>query len=469
MMGNEKLKKLPVIRYLCYLLVVSILFTGVTFSRYTGTTSGNIDTSLSRFVCSYTIGDMSSTSFTNADYWLNEGSGVAMNTARTVRFTIQNYISENGTERVSDVDLQSTLRLYAPAEFAGNLAIQVARVTDGGTYAVTPQYVLKDIIYGGDGEFRTSGVVKTADSDDYNDRTDCDDEELTITSSFSGTQDEHAGTLTAYCANTGNQLTITAAKEEAEYSVGFSRHDAEYESQFAPSLYLDLVKEVTFYTVDISLPSMLLEGNKAESRTYVLYLTILSSYKDNADFDAVWGENNDEYDYSNDYNDLLKAPTSKEDEKTFNGATVTGYHFERTAQLYAKDEDGNWVSTGSDTTIRIKKEYDYENGGATLSYYHVAPLSQNGASVAHQITNFYDENGTTATVSDIASVQGLYGECLECEESGYIYFAGITDDPFYSSYENQDAGGTHDYAIGEALSKGYSTKLNVLFIQASES
>lgn len=460
----NKTEKIPVIKYLCYLLVVSILFTGVTFSRFTGATSGNTEATLSQFVCSYTIDDMSSTSFSNADYWLSDGV-TAMNTARSMRFTVRNYtVSEDGSpDRISDIDLQSTIRLYAPAEFAGNLAIQVAEVDEDGTYITkTPQYVLKDLIYEGD-DFRKSGEVNTEDFVDYNARTDPSgkavDEVLQINSSFAGTKDSHTGTLSAYCAETKNHLTITATMSEAEYSVGFYRQDAGNANQSAHSLYLDCVKVVPFYTVDISLPSMLLKRNTAETYTYVLFLTVLSK-TENDDFDAVWQDS---------YDDLLEEPT-KGEKKIFNSAIVTGYHFDRKAELY-EWKDGDWVSTGSETTIRIKKEYDYENGGAILSYYHVAPLAEGAASVAHPITDFYDENGESVTVSDfsnVTSVHNKWGTCSNGGKSGYIGFADIPDDPLYSSYQNQDTG-AYDYEIGEALSKGYSTKLNVLFIQASES
>ncbi len=134
---NERKKKIPIIRYLCYLLAVSILFTGVTFSRYVSFTSGNTDAMLSRFAVSYEIGDMSALTFSNADYWLNLGGAqVAMNTARTVRFTVRNHTrTEDGApDRISDIDLQSTLRLYAPAEFVKNLAVQVAEANAAGEY-----------------------------------------------------------------------------------------------------------------------------------------------------------------------------------------------------------------------------------------------------------------------------------------------------------------------------------------------
>ena len=76
---SEK-KKIPIIRYLSYLLVVSLLFTGVTFSRYSMTTSGDSSAPLSRFHCSYEVDEISATSIPNVDYWLKNDS--AASTAR---------------------------------------------------------------------------------------------------------------------------------------------------------------------------------------------------------------------------------------------------------------------------------------------------------------------------------------------------------------------------------------------------
>ena len=64
LMGREgKIKKYPILRYLSYLVIVSILLTGVSLARYTGASSGNVGATLSNFVCSYEISDASSLIF----------------------------------------------------------------------------------------------------------------------------------------------------------------------------------------------------------------------------------------------------------------------------------------------------------------------------------------------------------------------------------------------------------------------
>ena len=485
MVGNQKIKKLPVVRYLCYLLVVSILFTGVTFSRYVGSTSGDATALLSRFVCSYEIGDMSSVIFANADYWVTGTSGnvISMNTPRSVRFTVRNHTlnADGGADRISDVDLESTLRFYAPAEFAGNLALQIAEVDEGGAYVTrTPQYVIRDFIYGPsiEGEQITSfktwkeGAILNTTSTamgGYGARTDIADETLQMSGGFSGDAALHTGTISAYCADTGNSLTITATMQEADYSVGFRRY-GKTESEGATMLYLDCRKEVPFYTIDIQLPEMRFDAGEAQERTFVLFLTTVERTFDS----SVVGSTDQATEWTQEMNGLLVPPQNKDDQKMFDGALVTGYHFDQEAQVFSW-ENGTYTATGEHTTVRIQKTYDYENGGAVMSYSHVAPLSEGAASVVHPIVDFYDGQNTVQEDPDhssITNVHDYHGKCANGGASGYISFADLPDSPLYKTYTAQsaDADGTQkQLTVKELLSKGYSSRLNVLFVQASQS
>ena len=138
---KEETKKIPIVKYLCYILAVSVLFTGVTLSRYTSGTSGDISSTLGRFVCSYEIENISALSMANGDYWLSSGNSQnAQTTYRTLRYTVSNYVAgaDGAPERISDVDLQPSLRVRIPGEFADNLVFQFAEV-NGSTYTyVTP-------------------------------------------------------------------------------------------------------------------------------------------------------------------------------------------------------------------------------------------------------------------------------------------------------------------------------------------
>ena len=120
------------------------------------------------------------------------------------------------------------------------------------------------------------------------------------------------------------------------------------------------------------------------------------------------------------------------------------------------------------------------DGTATLSYDHIAPLSEDpdAATVAHPIEEFYTFADGTYTrdksvgFSDIASVHGKYGLCSNGGRSGYIYFDDVTDDPYYDTFtqENDDQDGTaRIYMFSDAISKGFMTKLNMLFVQTAAS
>lgn len=221
-----------------------------------------------------------------------------------------------------------------------------------------------------------------------------------------------------------------------------------------------------YYTVDMSTPEMFFEAGNDTSRVFVLYVTVAKRIA-SEDLSLEWGAEkigNDSY--SADYwSSLLQAPASSTDNKYYNGALVTGYHFEREADVY--DENGSVVGH---TTVRINKIYDYAKGGYTLEFEHVAPLSEgsDSATIAHPINEFYTDTTGTAyndTILTMETVQNLYGKCSNGGKSGYMSLNGFTDDPFVENYGETAA----FYMLSQSLSKGYSTKLNALFVQAGES
>lgn len=486
-MEKKELKKIPIVTYLLYLLVVSALLAGVTLARYSTFTSGDVSTDIAGFRCSYSINDMSSNTFSNADYWLRPDDGSAptpLNTARTVRYTLSN--SREGI--VSEVDLQAAIRLYAPAEFVDSLAVQLAYLDGTTPVPVTPQYVLSDLIYDGTAyrAWGTSGSFDTGNSEPYEDL-DYGECELTMSGGITDTDGRLSGSVSGVYTDTvdhandgvvndkNTTITISASTTTARYSVGFQRNErmaSQVEEvgyimgENAPMLYLDLQKDVPYYTVDISTPEMFFEAGNDTSRVFVLYVTVVKQIK-SEDLSLEWGAEkigNDSY--SADYwSSLLQAPASSTDNKYYNGALVTGYHFEREADVY--DESGSVVEH---TTVRINKIYDYDNGGYTLEFEHVAPLSEgsDSATIAHPINEFYTDTTGTAyndTILTMETVQDLYGKCSNGGKSGYMSLNGFTDDPFVENYGETAA----FYMLSQSLSKGYSTKLNALFVQASES
>lgn len=505
-MAKRKTEKYHIYAYLCSLILVGILLTGVTLARYSGSSSGGGTTDISGFFCSYDIDDASSLTFSNADYWLTmDDVKTPINTARSVRYTVRNYTtSDDGSaDRISAVPVAASIRFYAPAEFAGNLALQVVQVRpqgEGGDLVISPQYVLKDIV---SASYKGSATFDTSTSIAYEDRTDglasAPEEELALSGGFTvtggeGNTAEHTGTITA-THDDGGTLTINSAIETATYSVGFMRGldtsgstsvgGGTSSSTMAPLLYIDCEKDTSFWTIDISLPEMRFDAGVKEEKTFVLYVTSVEQFSNNEDMNSVWddGENGSYGDVildgaeQSDWDRLLSVPTNGST-MTLNGAKVTGYHFNCELPIYGVSGD-----TGTTTTVRINKQYGMNSDGtydgtATLSYDHIAPLSEDpdAATVAHPIEEFYTFADGTYTrdesvgFSDISSVRNKYGLCSNGGKSGYIYFNDVTDDPYYDTFtqENNDQD-DRIYMFSDAISKGFMTKLNMLFVQTAAS
>ena len=492
-----KKKKIPILSYLCYLLVVSVLFTGVTFSRYSTATSGDLGANVSPFIASYRIDNLSSNTYTNANFWLenNTQQGVA----RYVRFTVANHRpaseAEGAAELISDVDLSSKIRFYLPAEFADNLAIQLLG-EDGN--AVMPQIVLGNLIYNveykehfnSEGNSLGSYYGYTNDTKTYASHGEnatletgkfrdyaaaaCTDAILTM----SGGLSESGGTVTAKWGgadSTTNTLTITASKAMQTYSVGFRRvegaGDNKNENAIMPQLFLDLEKEMTFYTVELDIPTVMqLTGGTQQEHTFDLYLALTDNIQ-SGDLNFNWTTAHDS---------LLTNGGS------FNGAKVTGYHFDYDAVIYKKDKDEKWTKNGT-TQIRVQKTFARDKEPEKLTFHHVAPISETTVSYVHPISDFYTLENNTFTEAtapaDIDGAQTLFGLCSQFQATRdqnevpeyYISFANVPDDPFYLDY----AGQTDEGQVGEgqaapkettilmSLSKSFYTSLTVVFTQTS--
>lgn len=457
---SEK-KKIPIIRYLSYLLVVSLLFTGVTFSRYSMTTSGDSSAPLSRFHCSYEVDEISATSIPNVNYWLNNNS--AASTARTLRYSISNFKDDV----TSDVAVRAHLRVYLPAEMARHLALQIGtmNIAEGTVTSYTPEIVLDKLIAERE-EDAAQGIAQTTlntnifenyyDSGVHN----AADEELTV----SGSLAESASPRTISAVNQGGSglsFTITASTKEAQYSLGFQR--GKNENDYAPQLYLDLVRETEFYTIDLYLPSMEFPAGQPLTKMYIVYLT-LTKRVEGSDFDAHWSgaEGVDAVLATTDAEGqvpvednsvLIDSPPEAGEAYYYNGARVLGYHFDQTTQ-FAAEAMAEGESPKS-TTVRIQCLYD-GNGGYNINLFHVAPIAEDSTeNYVHPITpaqgsaivfdkenNKFSGNFSTGT----------------CNQHIDIDLTNIVAHPFTE--------GLNAYQV---LSKSYEVNFKALFVQASES
>ena len=461
------IKKIPVITYLCHLLAVSMIFTGVTFARYSTATSGGVSMGVATFAASYTIDDISSTVFSNLNYWVEAGDAQgAIGVQRTIRFDLHNFeAGEDGTPaRGSDVDLDARLRMRLPQEFADKLVLQLT-----GEGVVTPQIVLRDLIYEveqyTDGE-ETYYVLPDPDAPvyaseertlssalfrDYEEVAGAQDTEFTVTGSLAGGQ----GTIVAQSSLM--TVSITAVTQPSSYSVSYRRSDKD--NVIYPQLYLDRTADITYYTIDIELdnefcfPAANLPGGGTNylSKQFVLYLSLSErvaseEFKDwDAEMDAIFSDTT--------------------------GATgvadgVTGYHFDLDVPAY---DSLSAAMSGSSPVgeERIRLNKNLEDGA--VSFFHVLTGSGTQLTYVLPIEEVYDANGQLLSVIP-TSIEELRSCCAkvnvetaEGQAERYISFAGISADARCLS-----EGADETIEISQSLSKSYSLKLSAVFTQASE-
>ena len=474
-MKRKASKKYPVFTYAFYLILVGILVTGVTFSRYSITQSGDVSTGVAAFDCSYTIEDFSSLNFNNSDYWLsagNDGSGgmLAAGTAHTVRVTMKN--SNNG--KTSDTDVQAHLRVYMSSQLADNLAIQISTEQEAGTPSTyTPQIPLGELFYEND-DYKTydTQTIKTSDFIDYdavgNDEAGANEWDETLT--VSGTL-KNNGTLVVSGQSSGLRMTVTAQTRTVDYSVGFSRGVS------STPVYLDLQRNETYYTFDITLPSMLYTGGTENKSTHVVYFTLT----DGIDNTAYWyntapTQDGDRWYITTDastgttqnvvpvydangqlvenMNTLITSPLQgyyyfKDGEDIVN---ITGYHFEQEATY--TDDNGAQIST----TVRVKCEYA-KGGKYNVSLYHVAPLSETSA--AHYVHPIEWSGGDVLigvdSQDDAPFADIKTGTCNNSAGGMDIDISKITIDPIDKAAP-----------ITLAVNRSYYFDITALFVQASE-
>lgn len=408
-MKGKRKNKYPLFTYLCLLVAVAAMCTGVTFSRYVSVSGGGAKVGVYPFECSFSIDEISSTAFSNFGY-SSSGSGddgVVMNPPRSISFTARNYgLGDNPA--VSDLDLQSTFRLSAPVEFMANMAFQIASVNNGGTVTpVTPQYILNEIV--GAAENGT-GSVDTSDFADYGEIPGCDEEKLSVSGGFG----ESAGRITAAAlGDDGKAGTVIVldkeTRENMAYSVAFCRGvlikvndgtgEKEINDMSAPVYYADCVTNVEYYTLDITLPSMFLPGGEAQERQYVFYFTMINKMT-GGEFDET-------------YSDFA----------TQNGSIIKGCHYNVNGVAIT---DSNGASLGTATVKVVKK-------GTDTAY-------------------FIGEEECTVTDDGFAV----------CGEKQFS-IANLSN-PAYNPTNDQT-----NYVIGNALGKLFSVDVKILFVQASES
>lgn len=480
-------------RYISLLLIVAVLFSGVTFARYASMSEGSLTTGIARFDPSFTVDGVNSFTFGNSNYWQNyneqwleQGKG----SARTVRISLHND---------GEIDaMPAVIHMEGPAEFWENVALQMTKANADGSAGdpYTTQLVIADLLrvrdekdendqpiehnftYGAyidwdSAETKTFSTGKPEGSveppvtngianysDDFDQRGDIEE-----TLTMSGGIETSTRTVTA--VGNGYTLRITASmKEVVEYSVGFQRRD-EDANEALPALYLDCRKTVPYYSVDILLPQVASNLFRVEpngtSKGLVLFFTWTNNVL-SGDFSLGITRNgtkngtvgNDQSVAGFTWTDLRDFTSGTP--LQFNGATVVGYHYNHNGVPILN-------GAGSSTTVRINKQFVFdENGtnvtGTTVTYSHVASIQEDEGQYPHALVQESPPNGDyTCTGQHPVTITKTTINSLS---------KGITVGDFV--YQKVNAESTNDspddYTL--ATEKGYTLSFGVTFIQAAE-
>ncbi len=471
-------------RYISLLLIVAVLFSGVTFARYASMSEGSLTTGIARFDPSFTVDSVNSFTFGNSNYWQNyneqwleQGKG----SARTVRISLHND---------GEVDaMPAVIHMEGPAEFWENVAFQMTQANADGSAGnpYTTQLVFADLLkvrgegttegdethnytYNGYINWETAAnkTFKTCSSDSFDQRGESE-ESLQMSGRIKTTdtegKDTFEGTVTAEGDN--YTLLITASMMEVEYSVGFQRRD-EDANEALPALYLDCRKTVPYYSVDILLPqdaSNLFRVEPNGTDEFILFFTWTNSVSgEDFDFGIERGEDTasggttesqpEEDGFT--WTQLSKLAQNEDgqvsaDALTFNGATVIGYHFNHLG-VPCTLENG----TASTTTVRINKRF---NEDPDVTYSHVATLKEDEGQYPHALVQESPDGDYKCTGQHPVTI--LASDIKRLSK-------GINVGDFV--YQKVNAESTNDspddYTL--ATEKGYTLSFGVTFIQAAE-
>ena len=478
-------------RYISLLLIVAVLFSGVTFARYASMSEGSLTTGIARFDPSFTVDGVNSFTFGNSNYWQNyneqwleQGKG----SARTVRISLHND---------GEVDaMPAVIHMEGPAEFWENVALQMTEAnTDGSAGApYTTQLVIADLLrkrgegntengethnytYGDYENWGESGSLSTSTSDNFDQRGE-GEETLQMSGGIVKKDEEGNKTLTGTVTAVGDGYTlrITASMETVEYSVGFQRRD-ETANEALPALYLDCRKEVLYYSVDLILPDDATNFVVAPNGTdeFILFFTWTNSVS-GGDFNlgiergedtASGGTTESQTENAGfTWTQLSKLAQIEDgqdsaDALTFNGATVIGYHFNHLGVPCTQVVNNQPIS--GTTIVRINKRFTFsEDGkqvtGSTDTYSHVATIQENEGQYPHLMNRNNDGSYTCTGKNPVTiSADNIKSLSPDINVGDFVYQKPDATSPYDSP---------NDYTL--ASEKGYTLSFGVTFIQANE-
>lgn len=510
----------PLMRYLSLLLVVALLFSGVTFARFALERRGSIDTGVALFDASYTVEGVNSLTFGNSYYWKDEGNRwYEQGSARTVRIGMQNK---------SDVKVRANvLHMEGPAEFWENIALQLLTVKENDPAGVaadqiiTTQYVLADFL-----RVRTGGIKENAsgailDADGNNathqyeygdyinwDNIDWDNTDTPVNGASGGVF------KTGFSDEFGQRGNV---EESLQMSGGISAVWAEGDTTFDLSRVTSFSGSVTAVRRSASYTNPDQTGTTPSISSEPLTITITASMKEKEQYSVGFARRQEQRSLPAFYLDCEKEVPYYEIDITL---PATGY-FTMDAKKTTVDENGDledvidttsviafltWTNSlqSTDLTTNVYKGSTDElklnwggltsgeqpfNGAEVVGYhfnYNDVPAKQNGEDIETTVRMNYNIAKKTTTwqhVASISSEDGVYAHNL-VELVGGSYQCTGDNRVTIAKNDVEACGGTYGTHFKEgdflwskddtnrdfcqATEKGYRVAFSVSFVQSSE-
>ena len=261
----------------CFVLAFLVSITGtLSYSRYISSAPVIEDPNIGSFNVSSNIDTVSALSFTNTAFWggTDADSRIAMNALRSIEFSVNNFETVNGEERVADVRTAYTLVFVAPKNFIERMAFQVF---DANEHPMIPQFVSEDFLR----EAEEGHEYDTSDSAEYHGVYGTRDLVFTTTKlgngSYQGESQNENGKITIkFVLQKGDmhqQLLFRTwdcweLTENEPYYL-----DSEEGGDLLPPLTVNYTNTVDFYMVTIAMEKFILPAGEKMTREHCIHLT----------------------------------------------------------------------------------------------------------------------------------------------------------------------------------------------------
>ncbi len=408
-------------KYILLLILAAVLCVSAVNARYGTGGSSTANTEIAAFGCSYTIDELSTTTFSNATWSINLSN---LNSPQSIKFTVNNYIDDPNSP--ADVDVQAVFRFTVPYAFLSDVAVQMVQVDTTTTVetALTPQYDIKAIFSAISTAIAASSTATSTTFDttntDYNKISGATEQSLTVSWQYSGSNT--VANITKITAINGDYtITLRKTSNVSDLMLSYTRAREDgsnaNKSYFASELVVastttdaNLQTLLTTWTLDISMPSLYFKtADGGTSKTFKMYFMPLSQqdynacycYENTNNLSGLSGAENVMY-YA--VTDSLTSLTTRTQNAvqltigdamsatTYTGITVDNISYNETEVSLFSTADCNYDDANL-TTGTVRVERSGSTGSYTYNYYYVDTS-----------TNSYTEFSSVSGYDDVYSV-----------------------------------------------------------------